>query len=426
VAPVAAPAVAPVPPVDDTGAGNGSAATIAIGLALALVAIAAGLALWRRRIASASPARPAAAGAGIATATTATLAGPATETRRGGAKPKRSRSAARRARRRRAAEPPAERPVADRGRPVAGLSSEALGTSIAAAGTGSKRRGSRKAHRAAERRGSGAGGQRERELIAHASTPLNGQGIGRVAVISRKGGVGKTTTTLMLGHMLAKHRLDRVLALDGNPDAGSLGFRVKRETDATVTELLAARDEIKRYADIRRFTNLAPSGLEVIAGDDDPRITNALREEDYRKITELLERHYNLLCMDTGTGVLESANRGIIQIADQVVVVMGSSVDSGRVASSTLDWLEQNGHSDLVSEAVAVINMGRGDGLVDVGKLAEHFGARCRAVVMVPWDPQLAAGAEAGIEDLAPETRLAYLELAAAVGVGFGRLAPAG
>ena len=41
------------------------------------------------------------------------------------------------------------------------------------------------------------------------------------------------------------------------------------------------------------------------------------------------------------------------------------------------------------------------------------------AVVRIPWDPVLEAGAEASIEELAPATRQAYLELAAAVADGF-------
>jgi putative peptide zinc metalloprotease protein len=191
-------------------------------------------------------------------------------------------------------------------------------------------------------------------LIARAKGRV--AGCRSIAVISRKGGVGKTTTTLMLGHTFASLRGDRVVALDGNPDAGSLGYRVRRETAATVTNLLADEQEIIRYADIRSYTNQASTRLEVVASDDDPRITTALGEEDYRRAIALLERHYNLILMDTGTGVLESATKGILQLADQIVVVMSPSLDSARTAASTLDWLNENGHPELVRNAVAVIN----------------------------------------------------------------------
>jgi putative peptide zinc metalloprotease protein len=257
----------------------------------------------------------------------------------------------------------------------------------------------------------------ERDLIVRARTPVGG--CRSIAVISRKGGVGKTTTTLMLGHTFASLRGDRVVALDGNPDAGSLGYRVKRETAATVTNLLADAEEIVRYADMRAYTNQAPTRLEVVASDDDPRIIDALGEEDYRRAISLLERHYNLILLDTGTGVLESATKGILQLCDQIVVVMSPSLDSARAASSTLDWLNENGHRELVRHAVAVVNAVREEGLVEVGKVEQHFAGRCRAVVQVPWDPHLSAGAETQIERLRPVTRRAYLEVAAAVADGF-------
>jgi putative peptide zinc metalloprotease protein len=257
----------------------------------------------------------------------------------------------------------------------------------------------------------------ERQLMARAKAPV--AGCRSIAVISRKGGVGKTTTTLMLGHTFASLRGDRVVALDGNPDAGSLGYRVRRETAATITNLLADEREIVRYADIRAYTNQAPTRLEVVAADDDPRITTALGEEDYRRAIALLERHYNLILLDTGTGVLESATKGILQLADQIVVVMSPSLDSARAASSTLDWLNENGHAELVRNAIAVVNAVREEGQVEVDKIRDHFQGRCRAVVRVPWDPHLSAGAESQVDRLRPVTRRAYLEVAAAVADGF-------
>jgi putative peptide zinc metalloprotease protein len=254
-------------------------------------------------------------------------------------------------------------------------------------------------------------------LIARAKNPIRGSR--RIAVISRKGGVGKTTTTLMLGHTFAYWRGDRVVALDGNPDAGSLGYRVRRETTATITDLLEDAPRIKRYADIRDYTNQAPSRLEVIASDDDDAITRALGEEELTDAVRLMEHHYNLIMLDTGTGILDSATQGILRMADQIVIVTVPSLDGARAASLTLDWLEHNGYAWLVEGAVAVLNQSREGTLVNVDRIVEHFAQRCRATVVMPWDPHLQAGAESDLNLLAQETRTAYLELAAAVADGF-------
>jgi putative peptide zinc metalloprotease protein len=258
----------------------------------------------------------------------------------------------------------------------------------------------------------------ERELITRIKTPVTGPR--RVAVISRKGGVGKTTTTLMLGHTFATYRGDRVAALDGNPDAGSLGYRVRRETTATVTDLLRDAATVDRYADIRAYTSQAPTRLEVIAADDDPRITDAFEEPQYRAVVDVLERHYNLILLDTGTGILGSATRGLIALADQVVLVVPPSLDGARASSATFDWLDEHGGGHLVKGAVTVINACGRSGPVLTERIEEHFRRRCRSVVAIPWDPVLQAGAETMLSELRPATQRAYLELAAAVADGFG------
>jgi putative peptide zinc metalloprotease protein len=266
--------------------------------------------------------------------------------------------------------------------------------------------------------GPSAAERREMDLLGRVRTPV--RGCRRIVVLSRKGGAGKTTTTLMLGHTLATYRGDRVIALDANPDAGSLAHRMPRQTTSTVTDLLRERDWIQRYADMRDFTSqAADTRLEVVASDDDPRISQALGEEDYRRAIEVLDRHYNLLLVDTGTGILDSAMQGILAEADQLVVVMPPALDGARVAAMTLDWLEEHGHVPLVRGAVAVVNAVHGAGQLELPRIEEHFGARCRAVVRIPWDPVLQAGAHTALSDLRQETRDAYLELAAHVAGAF-------
>jgi putative peptide zinc metalloprotease protein len=259
---------------------------------------------------------------------------------------------------------------------------------------------------------------KERELIARAKTPVTGAR--RIVVISRKGGVGKTTTALMLGHTFATYRGDRVLALDGNPDAGSLGQRVRSETTATISDLLRDSELIERYADIRAYTSQSSTRMEVVASDDNPRISEPLGPAEYGQIVNLLERHYNLILLDTGTGILGGATRGFIDLADQIVLVTQPNLDGSRVGSLTLDWLEEHGYSHLVKGAVTVINGVRRRGLVALDRIDDHFRRRCRDVVHIPWDELLQAGAETALAALRPATQRAYLDLAAAVADGFG------
>jgi len=262
--------------------------------------------------------------------------------------------------------------------------------------------------------------RRRRELMTRARTPVAG-GHHRVAVLSLKGGVGKTTTTVGLGATLAQVRGDRVIAVDANPDRGTLSDKVVLETSATVRDLLNERDQVQRYADIRAFTSQAPSRLEILASDRDPSISEAFSAEDYKIIAGLLENFYSICITDCGTGLLHSAMSGVLQLADQIVLVTSPSVDGARAASATLDWLEAHEYGDLVKSATVVICSvrPRSKSTIDLDRLEAHFAARCRSVVRVPYDPHLEEGAEIDLDSLQPATLDAYLRLAAAVGDGF-------
>jgi MinD-like ATPase involved in chromosome partitioning or flagellar assembly len=267
--------------------------------------------------------------------------------------------------------------------------------------------------------GPGKAESRRAELLEHVRTPL--LGCHRIAVISLKGGVGKTTTTTALGATLAHNRGDRVIAVDANPDAGTLGRRVRRETGATIRDMLQALPSLQSYVDMRRFTSQASSRLEVLANDVDPAVTNTFNDEDYRRIIAALERQYSIILTDSGTGLLYSAMRGVLQLADQLIVVSTPSVDGGNSASTTLDWLIAQGYQDLVSRAITVISGVRPSSReFDLDQLITHFQARCRAVLTIPFDPHLGTGAEIELEQLRPATADAYLELASYVALAFG------
>ncbi|MGH3763078.1 AAA family ATPase [Actinophytocola sp.] len=264
---------------------------------------------------------------------------------------------------------------------------------------------------------SGADVQR-RELITRVNQPL--RGCYKIAMLSLKGGVGKTTTTTTLGSTFSSLRGDRVIAVDANPDRGTLSQKIPLETTATVRHLLRDADRILRYSDIRAYTSQGPSRLEVLASEQDPAVSEAYSEDDYRRTVTLLEHFYNIVLTDCGTGLMHSAMRGVLDIADALVVVSSGSVDGARSASATLDWLDVHGYRDLVARSVAVINSVRPRaGSVDLDKLAQHFGARCRAVCRIPFDPHLEEGAEIELDRLGPPTRMALLELAATVADGF-------
>jgi MinD-like ATPase involved in chromosome partitioning or flagellar assembly len=255
-------------------------------------------------------------------------------------------------------------------------------------------------------------------LLGEVATPL--RGCYRIALLSLKGGVGKTTITATLGATFASTRGDRVIAVDANPDRGTLSQKVPLETPATVRHLLRDAEGINAYSDVRRYTSQGPSRLEVLASESDPAVSEAFSSDDYSKTLDVLERYYSLVLTDCGTGMLHSAMAAVLSHADVLIVVSSGSVDGARSASATLDWLDAHGHQEMVRNAIAVVNAVRPrSGKVDLQKVTDHFARRCRAVLQVPFDPHLEEGAEISLERLKPQTREALIKLAAVVAAGF-------
>ncbi|MCX0269528.1 MinD/ParA family protein, partial [Nocardia zapadnayensis] len=259
--------------------------------------------------------------------------------------------------------------------------------------------------------------RRLQELVARIRQPVRGDY--RIAVLSLKGGVGKTTTTIGLGSTFASIRGDRVIAVDANPDFGTLSQRVPLQTRSTVRDLLLD-PAIERYSDVRRHTSQATSRLEVLASERDPAASEAFNEDEYRAVARILQRFYNIILTDCGTGLMHSAMAGVLQLAHSLVLISPTAIDGAQSASATLDWLSLHGYHHLVQNAVVVINSPRdGTPNIDVQQLRQYFLSRCRAVHMIPFDPHMSEGAEIDLPRLKKETKRAYVELAATVADDF-------
>ncbi|MEP6479703.1 MAG: MinD/ParA family protein [Rhodoglobus sp.] len=267
---------------------------------------------------------------------------------------------------------------------------------------------------------------RERKALeARIDKPFEG-GTRFVPVLTRKGGVGKTTITTLLGMALADVREDRVIAIDANPDRGTLAERVNKQTRSTVRDVVVHAPEITAFSEFSTYISRDETRLDVLATDTDPLLSEAFDENDYNVVADIASRFYSLAITDCGTGIIHSVMRATLQRADSIVVVSGGSVDEARLASETLTWLEANNYGELVKNAVVAINTGtQGTNLVNLEEIEAHFLSRVRAVVRVPYDPQLATGSIINYRELRPITRDAARDLAALVVDGLPTARPA-
>ncbi|QMU98819.1 MinD/ParA family protein [Microbacterium esteraromaticum] len=257
---------------------------------------------------------------------------------------------------------------------------------------------------------------RERkQLSARIAAPLTGTAR-FVPVLSRKGGVGKTTVTALLGMALADARDDRVIAVDANPDRGTLAERVVGTHTKSVRDLVRAQHDIRGFHDVSALVARDETRLDVLASDADPRVSEAFGDGDYREVATVAAQYYSLVLTDSGTGIVHSVMGATLDLADQIVIVSGLSVDEARLASETITWLETNGHAALARDAIVVLNQSTpGAPLVRLSELEAHFSTRAKHVLRIPYDAQIAGGGAIDFASLQPATRQAAREVAAAL-----------
>ena len=257
---------------------------------------------------------------------------------------------------------------------------------------------------------------RERKALSRRIAAPFDQGARYVPVLTRKGGVGKTTVTTLLGMALAEVRDDRVIAIDANPDRGTLAERVPKSTAATVRDVVKLVAGIKGFTDFAELVSKDATRLHVLASDTDPLLSEAFDEDDYNVVADQAARFYSMILTDCGTGVVHSVMKPTLNRANGLVIVSGGSIDEARLASETLTWLEANGWGDLVKNAVIALNTAtQGTNVVKVDEIEDHFLSRVRDVVRIPYDPMLAAGSVIDWNKLSPLTRESARELAALV-----------
>lgn len=262
------------------------------------------------------------------------------------------------------------------------------------------------------------------ELELHNRIRRNARDSYQIGVFGLKGGAGKTAVTVALGSAMAKIRGDRILAIDADPDSGNLAERAGRQSAATIADLLADQ-ELSRYNDIRAYTSMNGSNLEVLSSEDYSGAQREFDDDDWKGATAVVSRYYNLVLADCGAGLFQKASRGVLSTVSGMVIVASASIDGARQAAITMDWLRQNGYQDLLGRSCVVINhVTPGKPNVDVDDLVQQFERHVPPgrVIVLPYDKHIAAGTEIQLELLTDTYQRRITELAAALSDDFDRL----
>jgi MinD-like ATPase involved in chromosome partitioning or flagellar assembly len=234
-----------------------------------------------------------------------------------------------------------------------------------------------------------------------------------IALVSPKGGVGKTTSTFITGNLLATHLKLRAIAVDANPDFGTLARLAPddRRSERSLADLLGDADRLNTAAELAPYVSRLPTGLHVLGAPRDAELTASLGPDRYGELVAFLATFYEVVLLDLGTGVAGPLARFAIERADQVVLVTTPEWVTSTVVLEALSHLRHDhttvaiNKSHLRSAAVE---------LIEDRFRAEHL----HRAVTIPHDDQLATMLDSGtytLEALGRPTRLAVKRLGLAV-----------
>ena len=250
-----------------------------------------------------------------------------------------------------------------------------------------------------------------------------------LAFANPKGGVHKTTATVLAAATVGSVRGRGVLAWDDNELRGTLGLRAGSARhartirhlihDLAQIEILEGNTLLSHLDDYLRHAS--DGSYDVLAGEESPRFAQRLDQFTVKRVLELLRRTHEVVCVDTGNNV-ESPNwRTVMQAADQLVVTTVPREDAAFSADWMLDLLHEVGMGELADNAVTLISCPTPGRTSLQDDLERHFATRTRAVAVVPYDPALETGSSIEYHQLQAETRNAWLKAAAVMLEPFAR-----
>lgn len=190
-----------------------------------------------------------------------------------------------------------------------------------------------------------------------------------VAVVSPKGGVGKTTITSLLGTLLAHLRHDRIVAIDTNPDYGSLGRILAPAHRVYVDDLLEVLDyPTLTVAQLDASLARGPHGLLVLPAPTAPDRMARLDRFGYGQVIQRLQKLVSVILLDCGTGLWEPAAQVALAAANQVILVSDAEPATASLVAEASHQLRA-----LDVPVTLVVNRANRGGRLDVERFSQSI-----------------------------------------------------
>jgi len=197
-----------------------------------------------------------------------------------------------------------------------------------------------------------------------------------IAVVSPKGGVGKTTLTVLIGSLLSHIRSDRVVAVDTNPDFGSLGWTLTPNHDVFADDLLELLERPDLPStELDAHLGRSGDGLMVLPAPFDSARASRMDRGAYKRLIEHLQLRAGILLLDCGTGLHDPPAQAALMCADQLVLVTDSEPATATLVAEASKRLLRSG-----APVTLVVNKLPRNTRLDVeelGRVVDRVAAMC-------------------------------------------------
>lgn len=219
-----------------------------------------------------------------------------------------------------------------------------------------------------------------------------------VAVVSPKGGNGKTTVSSNLAVALSR-RIDSII-VDLDVHFGDVEYALRMQPTHRLDDLVNQR----RQRDPISMLSAHPSGLDVLCAPLDPVAADRLSTADVFAVVDDLMATNRPVVLDTAGGISDFS-LGALDRATRVVLVCGTDVPSVQAAKKLLATMTQLGMS--LDHVDLLVNRSDSNVGLSVADVEEAVGRP--AVLTVPEHSSLAAGMNSGspVTESSPRSSIA-------------------
>ena len=236
-----------------------------------------------------------------------------------------------------------------------------------------------------------------------------------------KGGVGKTSVAASVGSLFAELRpQDHVVAIDADTAFGRLSSRIDPRSTASFWELTSDKN-LQSFTDVIERVGRNSAGLYVLGGEPASGPRRVVDPAIYREAALRLDRHFTISVIDCGSTMDSPVTQEVLRDLDALIVVSSPWADGASAAARTMEWLSDQGMTNLLHHTLVVLN--DSDGHADKRTrelLAREFMDHGQPVVEVPFDPHLRPGGVIDVShQMASATRRKFLQVTATVAAYF-------